>query len=165
MLYYQEKVSLVEQDMGDYTRGRRGQWQEENFPVTHISTSIFGPAVLLLDLGRFYRFLILYTVVGLVGRGISPSQGLYLHTEKHKHRINRLHALGWIRSHDSSVRGSEDSSCLRRRFHRDQLWFIATLLNFFFNSGLWGYWHCGHSWPIVPASGDNEDDCREADGM
>jgi hypothetical protein len=26
-------------------------------------------------------------------------------------------------------------------------------------------WHCGHSWPIVPASGDNEDDCGEHDGM
>jgi hypothetical protein len=36
---------------------------------------------------------------------------------------------------------------------------------FFFGGGLWGYWHCGHSWPIVPASGDSEDDCREADGM
>jgi hypothetical protein len=36
----------------------------------------------------------------------------------------------------------------------------------FFNSGLWGYWHSGHSWPIVPASGDSEDDdCGEADGM
>jgi hypothetical protein len=31
--------------------------------------------------------------------------------------------------------------------------------------GLLGYWHCGHSWPIVPASGDSEDDCGEADGM
>jgi hypothetical protein len=31
-----------------------------------------------------------------------------------------------------------------------------------FNCGLWGYWHCGHSWPIVPASGDSEDDCGEA---
>jgi hypothetical protein len=31
--------------------------------------------------------------------------------------------------------------------------------------GLWGYWHHGHSWPIVPASGDSEDDCGEADGM
>jgi hypothetical protein len=31
--------------------------------------------------------------------------------------------------------------------------------------GLWGYWHCGHSWPNVPASGDSEDDCGEADGM
>jgi hypothetical protein len=34
-----------------------------------------------------------------------------------------------------------------------------------FLSALWGYWHCGHSWPIVPASGDSEDDCGEADGM
>jgi hypothetical protein len=33
----------------------------------------------------------------------------------------------------------------------------------FFNSGLWGYWHCGHSWPIVPASGDSEDDCGEVE--
>jgi hypothetical protein len=35
----------------------------------------------------------------------------------------------------------------------------------FFLFGLWGYWHCGHSWPIVPASGNSEDDCGEADGM
>jgi hypothetical protein len=28
-----------------------------------------------------------------------------------------------------------------------------------------GYWHCGHSWPIVPASGDSEDDCGETDGI
>jgi hypothetical protein len=31
--------------------------------------------------------------------------------------------------------------------------------------GLWGYWHCDHSWPIVPASGESEDDCGEVDGM
>jgi hypothetical protein len=31
--------------------------------------------------------------------------------------------------------------------------------------GLWGYWHWDHSWPIVPASGDSEDDCGEADGI
>jgi hypothetical protein len=37
--------------------------------------------------------------------------------------------------------------------------------SFFFNSGLWGCWHCGHPWPIVPPSGDSEDDCGEADGM
>jgi hypothetical protein len=36
---------------------------------------------------------------------------------------------------------------------------------FFFSFGLWGYWHCGHSWRIVPASGDSEDDYGEADGM
>jgi hypothetical protein len=45
---------------------------------------------------------------------------------------------------------------------------IAMLLNiwylygeFFLNSGLWGYLHYGHSWPIVPALGDSEDDCGE----
>jgi hypothetical protein len=38
----------------------------------------------LLDLGRFFSFIILYTVVGLLGLGISPSQDLYLHTEQHK---------------------------------------------------------------------------------
>jgi hypothetical protein len=32
---------------------------------------------------------------------------------------------------------------------------------YFFLFGLWDYWHCGHSWPIVPASGDSEDDCGE----
>jgi hypothetical protein len=30
---------------------------------------------------------------------------------------------------------------------------------------LWGYWHCGHSWPILPASGDSEDDCGEIGRM
>jgi hypothetical protein len=35
----------------------------------------------------------------------------------------------------------------------------------FFLFGLWGYWHCGHSCPIVPASGDSEDDFGKADGM
>jgi hypothetical protein len=28
----------------------------------------------------------------------------------------------------------------------------------------WVSWYCGHSWPIVPASGDSEEDCGEADG-
>jgi hypothetical protein len=37
--------------------------------------------------------------------------------------------------------------------------------DFFFLFGLWDYRHCGHSWPIVPASGDNEDDYGEHDGM
>jgi hypothetical protein len=51
-------------------------------------------------------------------------------------------------------------------------YFITTLVClmnkdvfFFLLFGLWGYWHCGHSWPIVPASGDSENDCGEADGM
>jgi hypothetical protein len=31
----------------------------------------------------------------------------------------------------------------------------------FYFFGLWDNWHCGHSWPIVPVSGDSEDDCGE----
>jgi hypothetical protein len=42
---------------------------------------------------------------------------------------------------------------------------IYLVFSFFFFFLLWDYRHCGHSWPIVPASGDNEDDCGEHDGM
>jgi hypothetical protein len=62
--------------------------------------------------------------VGLLGNGVSPSQGRYLHTELHKHRIHAhtdIHALSRIRTHDPSVRASEDSSCLRSRGHCDRL--------------------------------------------
>jgi hypothetical protein len=40
------------------------------------------------DLGRLFNFLIYTKSVVLFGRGISPSQRRYLHTEQHKHRIN-----------------------------------------------------------------------------
>jgi hypothetical protein len=61
--------------------------------------------------------------VGLLRKGISPSQGLYLHAEQHKHRINvrntYINAMNGIRTHDPSVRASEDGSCLRPRVHCD----------------------------------------------
>jgi hypothetical protein len=45
--------------------------------------------------------------VALLERGISPSQGLYLHTEQHEHIINShntdIHALSGTRNHDPSV--------------------------------------------------------------
>jgi hypothetical protein len=59
-------------------------------------------------------------MVGLLWRVISPSQGCYLHTGQHKHRINAhtdIHALNMIRIHDPSIQASEDSSCLRPRGH------------------------------------------------
>jgi hypothetical protein len=49
-------------------------------------------------------------------RGISPSQGLYLHKRQHKHRINAhtdIHALSGIRTNDHRVRASEGISCFR----------------------------------------------------
>jgi hypothetical protein len=58
-------------------------------PATYYSISLFfhwlyspcGPWPL-------FSFLINSHLVGLLGRVISPSQGLYLNTGQHKHRIN-----------------------------------------------------------------------------
>jgi hypothetical protein len=66
--------------------------------------------------GLFFSLVIFFTrTVGLLVRVISSSQGCYLHTGQHKHRINAhrdMHALSGIRTQDPSVRESEDSSCL-----------------------------------------------------
>jgi hypothetical protein len=59
-----------------------------------------------------FQFFCLFTQsVGLLERGISPSQGRYLQTENHKHRINaRRHPfLEW----DSNPR----SQCFSGRRH------------------------------------------------
>jgi hypothetical protein len=44
--------------------------------------------IILLYLGRFFSFLSHTQSVGLLGCVVNPSQGRYLHTEQHKHRIN-----------------------------------------------------------------------------
>jgi hypothetical protein len=62
--------------------------------------------------------------VGLLERGISPSQGRYLDTGQHKHRTNahtNIHALSGICAHDPSAPAGEDGSCFRPRGHRDRL--------------------------------------------
>jgi hypothetical protein len=67
-----------------------------------------------------FKFLdLLIQSVGLLGWEISPSQGRYLHTEQHKHRINHtdIHASSGIRTHTPSVLAGEDSSCHRSRDH------------------------------------------------
>jgi hypothetical protein len=68
--------------------------------------------VLLLNLGRFFSVLIHTQSVRLLERGISPSQGRYLHKEQHKHRINayRYPCLEW----DSNPRSQCSSG--RKRF-------------------------------------------------
>jgi hypothetical protein len=50
---------------------------EKDF-AAFICLSIYGSTA-LVDLGRFFSFLICTQSVGLLGRGISPSQGRYLH--------------------------------------------------------------------------------------
>jgi hypothetical protein len=77
-----------------------------------------------VDPGLFFSFAIFFTqMVGLLGQVISPSQGRYLNTEQHKHRVNAytdIHALSGIRTHDPSIRASEAISCLRPRGHCDR---------------------------------------------
>jgi hypothetical protein len=67
----------------------------------------------------------------------------------------------WRQQNLQKRRGSFLTDYTVSHSRRHNLYFLLLLLLF----GLWGYWHCGHSWPIVPASGDSEDDCGEADGM
>jgi hypothetical protein len=66
---------------------------------------------------------------------------------------------------DLSQGTTRSNSCIDMVFGRkvDNLSCI-TFVSYFFFFNL-DYGHCGHSWPIVPASGDNEDDCGEHDGM
>jgi hypothetical protein len=68
----------------------------------------FFPVALqsLKDLGRltYRRFLELVRhTVGLLGRVISPSQGLYLHrTTQHRKTRTNIHTLSGIRTHEPS---------------------------------------------------------------
>jgi hypothetical protein len=74
-----------------------------------------------------FQFLDLLTQsVGLLGRGISPSQGRYLHTEQTYTDIN---ASSGIRTHDPGFRAGEDGSCLGPRGHCDRHYCIPTTSN------------------------------------
>jgi hypothetical protein len=78
----------------------------------------------LLCPGLFFSFVIIFTqTVRLLERVISPSQGRYLNTGQHKHRINAhtdIHALSGIRNQDPRVRAGEDSLCLKPRCHGER---------------------------------------------
>jgi hypothetical protein len=90
------------------------------FLISLIHQWLYSP---LLGPGLFISFVIIFTqTVELLGRVIRPSKSRYLHTGQHKHRINShtdIYALSEIRTQDSSVRASEDNSCLRPRGHCD----------------------------------------------
>jgi hypothetical protein len=99
---------------------RQRRWQDAHGGIL----SLYGSTA-LIDLDCFFSFLIHSQSVGLLGRGISPSQGRYLHTERHKHRINahkHINAFSGIQNHDLSVRAGEDGSCLRPRGHYHRLY-------------------------------------------
>jgi hypothetical protein len=87
------------------------------FARTGMGKNLFthGSTVLPLDLGRFLGFLNLYTVT------------------QNKRTNTYIHALNGIRTHDPSVRASEDSSCLRPRGHCDQQWELISSNTSFYN--------------------------------
>jgi hypothetical protein len=104
-------------------------------PSNHLSSFIlihqwlYSP---LLGPSLLFSFVIFFIqTVLLLGGGISPSQGRYLHTGQHKHRINadkHPYALSGIGTHDPIVLEDEDSSCLRPRGHYDRRSFVLYYL-------------------------------------
>jgi hypothetical protein len=73
----------------------------------YVEVALFSVALQSLkDLGylKYKRFLELFRhMIGLLGRVISPSQGLYLHrTTQHRKTRTNIHALSGIRTHDPS---------------------------------------------------------------
>jgi hypothetical protein len=60
--------------------------------------------------------------VGLLGRGISPSQGCYLHTEQHKQNKRSQTPMPRVGFETTipDFRANEDSSCLIPRGHWDR---------------------------------------------
>jgi hypothetical protein len=81
--------------------------------------TLIGSSYTLIRVSKFLLFfLIISQTVGLLGRVIGPSQGRYLNIEKRIHTPN-IHALSGVRTHDPSVRASQDSSCLRPRGYCD----------------------------------------------
>jgi hypothetical protein len=69
----------------------------------------------LLRFRIFLKLMNLFTqLVGFLGWGIGPTQGLYLHSTT-QHRETRTHTHTWsgIRTHDPSVRAAENNTCIR----------------------------------------------------
>jgi hypothetical protein len=71
-----------------------------------------------------FQFPDLFKISRTPWTGDQPSPGLYFNTGQHKQNKNiytpYIHALSGIRTHDHSVRASEDSSCLRSLGYRDR---------------------------------------------
>jgi hypothetical protein len=71
-----------------------------NYNNLSIYLSFYGSTALCWALAAISVFFSYTQSVGLLGRGICPSQGLHLHTE---YTHTDIHASSGIRTHDSSV--------------------------------------------------------------
>jgi hypothetical protein len=97
--------------------GRLGQGNFLMFRLKVLLNLSSCGSTVLVGLGRFFSFLICTQSVEHHGRGISPSQAGFMHTEQHRHGINAdiIHASIEIGIHDPSGRAREDSWSLRER--------------------------------------------------
>jgi hypothetical protein len=88
------------------------EWSNYLSIYLSISLSIYGSTALCWTLAVFSFSWFFTQSVGLLGRGISPSHGCYLHTEQHKHNkcTHRHPCLEW----DSKPRSQLSSE--RRQF-------------------------------------------------
>jgi hypothetical protein len=87
------------------------------------TTKIYLSTILLLDLNRFFSFLILYAIGKTPCTGDKPvTRSLPTHrtTQTQNKRTQTSIPLSGIRTHDPNVRASEDSSCLKPRGHGDR---------------------------------------------
>jgi hypothetical protein len=75
----------------------------------------------LLNLDRFSSFLIYTQSVGLLGRGTSPSQGHYLHTEQHSQKKCTQTSMSLVGFEPTmpAFEWAKISSCLGQRGHCD----------------------------------------------
>jgi hypothetical protein len=121
--------------MGSFSRrAQLHEWVSNK--VKGIHNCIYLPMALQPFLGPWP---LLTPSVGLLGRGISPSEGRFLHTGQHKHRINAVvHTSSGIRTHDPNVGASEDISCLRLRGHCDRQYKIQNCIIYSFYQMLLG---------------------------
>jgi hypothetical protein len=89
--------------------GNHTIWMFKNWLISKSLSVALQPLWTLATFSVSYSYT---QSVGILGRGISLSQGRYLHTEQHKHRINahRHPCLDW----DSNTRSQ--CSSWRRRF-------------------------------------------------
>jgi hypothetical protein len=82
-------------------------------------------------------------LVGLLGRVIGPTQGLYLHrTTQHRETQTHIHAPSRIWTCDPNIRATEGSTCLRPLGYWDRLVFLLRLQTHYHILMLlsWSHW-------------------------
>jgi hypothetical protein len=105
---------LIQTKIAKCTLKQNGAFSDNVEPVPIISFFFFYNCTALAGLGHFFSSLIYTQSVGRLGRVLSRSQGRYLQTGQHKHRIN-AHRHPYLErdSKPSSQRSRE-----RRQFKR-----------------------------------------------